>query len=377
MDKDKIRKHLDDAIEKQVPDVWDEVENRIHKAEESGYREKIVNPNNVSPLKKKKILYKRLSLAAAACLICIMTLTFTPVLAAIQEVYDKIFTSERIDDAGVRKALHAGLGQSLDQTYYDKEYDITVHFKSVLTDAKETKLLLTYQSDSTNLENYYIDLFEGVSSIQLITEDGQRQTLDNVGWGSDYYNSEENIKAEALSFESIKEYEGQEIRLEIEDLTIWDEGKGSVQTTWPLEFTLDESATSDRETVEVNKEFTFKNETYTIKHVEYSGLETRVVVTGSDIKPYIGPDGNKYHKRSKLERLFYNARKNDKELGYIVDEGKSGVFLESAGERVVPVFSKGEVESSLNEYIMFFAPVKDREDTILEVGDDSRIPLTE
>lgn len=80
----------------------------------------------------------------------------------------------------------------------------------------------------------------------------------------------------------------------------------------------------------------------------------------------------------KLEHQFLHARKNDKEFGYIVDEGKSGVFLvESAGEKVVPIFSKGEVESADDEYIMNFAPVKNRQDTVLEVGDDVRIPLTE
>ncbi|WP_404451833.1 DUF4179 domain-containing protein [Virgibacillus necropolis] len=376
MNKDQIRKHLDDAVEKQVPDVFDEIENKIHKAEKSGYRDKVVKPSNVSTLTKKRTLYKRLSLVAAACLICIMTVMYTPVLASLQGLYDKIFSSEHIDDAGVRTAIYEGLGQPIDQTYYDKKHDITVHFESVMTDDKETKLLLTYQSDSTDLKNYYIDLFEGVSSIELITENGQRQTLDNVGWGSEYYDSEENKKAEALSFESIKEYEGQNIRLEIKNLTIWDEGRGSVQTTWPIEFTLNKSATSDRKTVEVNKEFTFKDETYTVNKVEFSGLETRVVVSGSDIKPHIGPDGNRYHVLSKLEHQFLHARKNDKEFGYIVDESKSGVFLESAGERIVPIFSKGEVEGAPDEYIMIFAPVKDRQDTILEVGEDIKIPLT-
>ncbi|MFZ3579211.1 DUF4179 domain-containing protein [Virgibacillus sp. DJP39] len=376
MDNEKIRKHLVNAIEKKVPDVRNEIESKIQKAEQLESNDEFYKPRSLGNVNKKRSLYKRLSLAAVACLICIMTVTFTPVLASLEGLYDKIFSSEHIDDTGVRTAIHKGLGQPVDQTYYDEEHDITVHFESVMTDDKETKLLLTYQSDSTDLKNYYIDLFEGVSSIQLVTENGQRRTLDNVGWGSEYYDSEKNKKAEALSFESIKEYEGQKIRLEIKNLTIWGNERGSVETTWPLEFKLDESATSDRETVKVNKEFTFKNETYTIKQVEFSGLETRVVVSGSDIKPHIDENGNRYHVLSKLEHHFLNARKNDKKFGYIVDEGKSGVFLESAGEKVVPIFSKGEVEGAADEYVMIFAPVKDSKNSFLKVGEDIKIPLT-
>ncbi|MEC0275436.1 hypothetical protein [Peribacillus frigoritolerans] len=50
--------------------------------------------------------------------------------------------------------------------------------------------------------------------------------------------------------------------------------------------------------------------------------------------------------------------------------------MKSADEKVDPVFSKGEVEGAEDEYIMIFAPVKDRQDSILEVGDDIKIPLT-
>ncbi|AVR00977.1 DUF4179 domain-containing protein [Oceanobacillus sp. M65] len=330
-----------------------------------------------SPLNKKVAYYKRILIVAAICLTIVSTLTFTPALAAIQEVYNKIFTSEHIDDTGVRMAVISGKGQALDQTFYDKKYDITVHFDRVLTDDKETKLLLTYQSEETNLENHYIDLFEGVSSINLIVESGQKVPLDNVGWGSSYYDSKENKITEALSFASIKEYADQEIRLEIENLTIWnDSGMESLQTTWPLEFKLKPSAVSDRETVEVNKEFTFKGETYNIKQVEFSDLETRVVVTGSDTKLLTDESGMQYRVMSKLEHQFLNARKNSKEYGYSVDDEKSGVFLQSANEKIDPIFSKGEVEGAEDEYVMTFAPVEDRQGSILEVGEEIKIPLT-
>ncbi|MCG3420768.1 DUF4179 domain-containing protein [Oceanobacillus jordanicus] len=330
-----------------------------------------------SPLNKKVAYYKRILIVAAICLTIVSTLTFTPALAAIQEVYNKIFTSEHIDDTGVRMAVISGKGQALDQTFYDKKYDITVHFDRVLTDDKETKLLLTYQSEETNLENHYIDLFEGVSSINLIVESGQKVPLDNVGWGSSYYDSKENKITEALSFASIKEYADQEIRLEIENLTIWnDSGMESLQTTWPLEFKLKPSAVSDRETVEVNKEFTFKGETYNIKQVEFSDLETRVVVTGSDTKLLTDESGMQYRVMSKLEHQFLNARKNSKEYGYSVDDEKSGVFLQSANEKIDPIFSKGEVEGAEDEYVMTFAPVEDRQGSILKVGEEIKIPLT-
>ncbi|NRK74303.1 DUF4179 domain-containing protein, partial [Salmonella enterica subsp. enterica serovar Typhi] len=140
MKKDKILKHLDNAIEKQVPDVWDEIETQIHKAEKLGNGEKVVRLSNVSTQNKKVTLYKRISLAAVVGLIVAIMFTFTPVLATIQEVYDKIFSSKHIDDTGVRTAINLGNGQAVNQTFYDEKYDITVHFESVMTDDKETKL---------------------------------------------------------------------------------------------------------------------------------------------------------------------------------------------------------------------------------------------
>ncbi|MFD2924074.1 hypothetical protein [Halobacillus naozhouensis] len=303
------------------------------------------------------------------------TLVFIPSTAS-EKAEGNIFMSRHIDDAGVRAAVKSGQGQVLDQKYYDERYDITVHFKRVLTDDKETKLLLTYHSEEKNLKNYYIDLWEGVSKVNLIVGH-EKISLENVGWGSRYYSKTENTVYEALSFESIKEYEGQNIRLEIEDLTIWKNGgNGSVRTTWPLEFKLKPSATFAREKTEINKEFTFKGETYNIKQVEFSALETRVVVTGSDIKIYTDESGRQYEKRSKLEKLFLNPRETGKEYGYRANKKKAGVFLRSAGKKVVPIYSKEEVHDADN-YVMVFAPVKDRQNLILEVGEDIEIPLIE
>ncbi|ALX49473.1 DUF4179 domain-containing protein [Lentibacillus amyloliquefaciens] len=292
-----------------------------------------------------------------------------------QEVNDTIFSSKHIDDAGVRMTVKSGKGQVLDQTFYDKEHDIKVHFKRILTDDKETKLLVTYHSEEVNLKNYYIDLWEGVSKVNLIVGD-EKTSLKNVGWGSRYYSKKENKVYEALSFESIKEYEGQSIRLELENLTIWkNNGDGNVQTTWPLEFKLKPSATFDRETVEVNKEFTFKDETYNIKQVEFSALETRVVVTGPNIQIYTDESGRQYEKRSKLEEQFLNPREPGEEYGYKANKKKTGVFLRSAGKKVVPIYSKEEVHDEDN-YVMVFAPVMDRQNVLLEVGKDIEIPLT-
>jgi len=332
---------------------------------------------------KKGTVYKRLSITAAACLLAWSTFTFTPVVAAIQEMYDRIFSTQHIDDTGVRTAISNGNGQALDQTFYDEKNDITVNFEGVMTDDKETKLLLTFQSEQTDLENYFLDIFEGATKISLHDESGQKIPLPNVGWGSRYYDSNENKVAEALSFAPIKEFAGQNITLEIENITIYrdDEESGefkveSIETVWPLSFTLDQSAISDRETLEVNKEFEFEGKTYTIKQVEFSALETRVVVAGEDTKIQTDETGMKYRIMSKLEHQFLNARKIDKEDGYIVDEKKSGVFLKSAGERVDPIFSKGEVEGADDEYIMIFSQVKDRDDVVLEVGKDIAVSLT-
>jgi hypothetical protein len=76
-----------------------------------------------------------------------------------------------------------------------------------------------------------------------------------------------------------------------------------------------------------------------------------------------------YRVMSQLEHKLLNVRKIDENYGYFVDDKKSGVFLKSAGEKVEPIFSKGEVEGEEDEYIMIFAPVKDRQDCILEVGE--------
>jgi hypothetical protein len=291
-------------------------------------------------------------------------------------VSDKIFSSKHIDDTGLRTAINFGQSQSLNQTFYDKNNDITVLFDSVLTDDKETKLLFTYQSKKTNLKNYYVDIFEGVSSINLIVGGSKKIPLDNVGWGSRYYKSKENKVAEAESFESIKQYEGQELRLEIKNLTIYENGKTrSVKTIWPLSFKLDKSAVSERETVEINKEFDFENERYKIKEVEFSTFETRLVIAGTDTKLFTDENGEQYKGMSKLEKKLLAARKFDKEHGYTVDEKKSGVFLKSDGEKVEPIFSKGEVEGEDDEYLMIFAPVKNRQDCILEVGEDIKISL--
>ncbi|WP_408011405.1 hypothetical protein ACJROX_14570 [Pseudalkalibacillus sp. A8] len=292
------------------------------------------------------------------------------------EVYNSIFSSKHIDDAGVRAAIKMGHGQVLDQTFYDKQLDIKVNFERVMADDTETKLLLTFQSEKTTLKNYYLDIFEGKTSINLIVGD-KKIELDNVGWGSRYYDSEKNIVAEALSFESIKEYEGEDIRLEIKDLTVYDNSETQrVKTTWPLEFKINQSAISKRETIKVNKEFTFKNVNYKIRQVEFSPFETRIVVTGPDTKLLTDENGVQYQVKSKLELQYLNARKIDKEFGYIVNEKKSGVFLKSAGEKVIPIFSKGEMQGADDEYIMVFAPVKDHQDTALLVGDEIKIPLT-
>ncbi|RIW28696.1 DUF4179 domain-containing protein [Bacillus salacetis] len=326
---------------------------------------------------RKKSLYKRLSIIAASLIIVASSLTLTPVRAAIQEVYDKLFSSQHIDDSGVRTAVIAGEGQVLDQTFFDKNQSINVNFERVLMDDKETKLLLTFQSKKTDLKNVYIDLFEGESSINLLNGN-EKKKLDNVGWGSRYYDSKENKVVTALSFESLKDYEGKDIRLEIDTLTVWkDEGYEGIQTIWPLEFTVKPTAISERKTLELNKQFTYKGETYTVTRVEFSKLETRVVVTGSDTEILTDDSGMEYRVMSKLEHQFLNARKISKEYGYSVDEKKSGVFIASKGDRIDPVFSKGEVEGEKDEYIMIFGPVQGQNNAVLEIGDDVTIPLNE
>ncbi|GAA0441878.1 hypothetical protein GCM10008983_18710 [Lentibacillus halophilus] len=352
-----------------------DIPDELHDRAKSGVKKAKTETRRSKQAAGRPRFYKRLILVATVFLMIGSALSFTPALATVQQIYDQIFSSQHIDDTGVRMALKSGEGQILDQTYYDKKHDITVHFDRVLTDGKETKLLLTYQSDKTDLQNYYIDLFEGVSSINLIVGNEQKR-LDNVGWGSRYYNSEKNKVAEALSFDSIKNHEGQQISLEVEDLTIWRDGDGGeAQTTWPVEFKLKQSAISERESVTINKEFTFKDETYKIKHVEFSEMETRVVVTGSDIKAWT-ENGTKVRMMSKLEKQFLNPRENSKEYGYRADVEKSGVYLKSSGEKVDPIYSKGEVEGADNQFVMTFAPVKDRQKYILEVGEDIEIPLT-
>ncbi|MGP4062898.1 hypothetical protein [Halobacillus sp. H74] len=304
-----------------------------------------------------------------------LSLFFTPSKAS-EKSNGNIFTSGHIDDAGVRATVDSGKGQVLDQKYYDEKHDITIHFKRVLTDDKETKLLLTYHSEEKNLKDYYIDLWEGVSNVNLIIG-SEKKSLESVGWGSRYYSSKENKVYEALSFESIKGYKGQNIRLEVQDMTMWKkDGIGTLHTTWPLKFKLKPSATFDRETDLINKKFTFHGETYNIKQVEYSALETRVVVTGTDIKIYTDKNGKQYKKKSKIEKLFLNPRKTSGEHGYRADKNKMGIFLRSDGKKFMPIYSKEEVHESEN-YVMVFAPVNNQQNLKLEVGGGLTIPFTE
>ncbi|WP_456276877.1 DUF4179 domain-containing protein [Bacillus sp. AK128] len=333
---------------------------------------------------KNPTLYKRISIAAAVCIISVSALTFTPALAAIQEMYDKIFSSEHIDDRGLQAVLEEGHGQAINQTFYDEENDITVEFQSILTDSKETKLLVTYQSEKTDLENYSLNIFEGHTEVYVVDQDGGEKKLNHVGWGSRYYDKKENKVAQAMAFDSIEEFEGQSITLEMRNLTQYDySNTGStpfikIDTTWPLTFNLTNSYIAERETIELNKQFTFDNETYTIRQVEFSAFDTRVVVTGTDTGPYIEENtGEKFDVMSKLENQFLNARKFEKGYGYFVDESKSGVFLIAGGEKIEPIFNKNELPGPLGEYVLVFAPVKDSQGTILEVGDDLKIPITE
>jgi hypothetical protein len=315
--------------------------------------------------------------------VVLLTMLFCPLttqakqIREIKQSHDKIFMSKHIDDAGVRLAINQGLYQPVDRTFYDNKNDIKVYFESILTDDKETKLLLTFQSKKTNLKNYYVDNFEGDTKINLFVGNAQKKSLRCVGWGSRYYDSKENKVAKALSFESLKKYAGEKVQLEIENLTVYDSNNArKVQTIWPLDIKLDKSAILKREFREINKKFNFEKETYKIKKVEFSPLETRVVVIGSDTKLQMAENGSKYRVMSKLEHKLLNARKINKKYGYFVDDKKSGVFLKSAGEKVEPIFNKGEVEGTDDEYIMIFAPVKNRKDCVLEIGNDIKLPLT-
>ncbi|MGP4039253.1 DUF4179 domain-containing protein [Gracilibacillus sp. D59] len=376
MKRKEIRKYLNSSIEKQTPNTWDKIEAELHKSEKNNqFIQKVLQSHE--NIRKRR--YKKLSFTAATVLFAFILITFTPVIASLQGLYDKLFTSEHIDDPGIRIALEQGLGQSINETFYDKKNDITVQFQSIMADDKETKLLLTYQSDETNLENYYLDIFEGDTTIQLVDENGQKKQLDNVGWGSRYYDSANNKVVEALSFSSIKDHLGEEIGVVINNITIYDDQvTSSTQASWRLDFTLAKAAISDRTVMEVGEQFTFENETYTIERVEFSPLETRVVVSGSDIHYYTDENGETYEVFSKLEHQFLNARVIDKEDGYMVDYDKSGVFLTANGKKVEPNFSKGEIKlANGTEYVMVFAPVKEQENLILKVGEKTKIALEE
>ncbi|MDQ0220243.1 hypothetical protein [Peribacillus cavernae] len=41
--------------------------------------------------------------------------------------------------------------------------------------------------------------------------------------------------------------------------------------------------------------------------------------------------------------------------------------MKSAGEKADPIFSKGEVAGADDEYVMIFAPIKDRQDCVLKL----------
>ncbi len=69
-----------------------------------------VKKEKLEKISNKTSFIKR-SLTAAACIIGIVGLSFSPVGAAVKEAYDKIFESEKIDDPGLKAVLKDGHGQ--------------------------------------------------------------------------------------------------------------------------------------------------------------------------------------------------------------------------------------------------------------------------
>ncbi|PET68900.1 hypothetical protein CN514_09275 [Bacillus sp. AFS001701] len=64
MKKDKSLMHMKNAIEKQVPDVWEKIKINIENEERADLKE-IVIPTNNRTLKKSSVFYKRLSIVSS------------------------------------------------------------------------------------------------------------------------------------------------------------------------------------------------------------------------------------------------------------------------------------------------------------------------
>lgn len=208
MQKKEILNHLAYGIEKQVPDVWDEIKHKVHNVKDN---ENITNTicTNIYFMETKRNCSARMSIAAVACIIIIAILAFTPALAYIEAEIWKIHAN-LYNDIGIKNAINKGVGQIINKSYTDN--GITVRVDRIISDDNRTAILLAIESDIEKLKDATIDSIEITNQNDEIICDGgiMRHTYDN----------KKNIRRIVYYINSLNNYIGHDINLKINKINI-------------------------------------------------------------------------------------------------------------------------------------------------------------
>lgn len=203
MKRKEILNHLASGIQKQIPEVFDEIKNEIRDLEDNSYREDSLRSNICNSDKKRNRL-KKLSIATAACLTLLLTFTFTPARAYIENSISKIF-GNAYHDKGVSGAIDKGIGQVINQSHTDN--GVTVNINGIINDANRSVLLLSLNSQKTNLKDATID------SIQIMDRKGKSISTGGIMRYS--YDNKKNERKIVYSIEPLSSYLDKNIILKI------------------------------------------------------------------------------------------------------------------------------------------------------------------
>lgn len=207
MQKKEILNHLAAGIEKQVPNVWDEIYNKVHNVKDN--MSKIDTAyENIYCIKTKKNRLGRMAVAAA-CIVIIAILAFSPVPAHVETEIAKIL-GFLYNDKGINNAINKGLGQIINKSCTDK--GITVSIDGIISDDNRTAILLTIQGDTEKLKYATID------RIEITDKNGN--IISNGGIMRYSYDNNKSSRKIIYSIDSLNNYVGDSINIKINKINI-------------------------------------------------------------------------------------------------------------------------------------------------------------
>jgi hypothetical protein len=266
------------AVEKQVPDMWNDLKNVLQKEKSNDNNANVVCDKTYI-LNRKKLNIRKLLVEAAACIIIVTTLAFTPAFAYIQSGIGKLI-DKGYHDKGVNIAMENGFGQLIDQSATNN--GITVTIDGIISDQNRTAVLLSLYSEVNDLKD------STIGKIDITDENGK--VISNGGIMRHSYDSQNNCRKIVYSINSLNGFIGHNINVKINGInivfqyingnTVTENMKGN----WSFNFGLDKnSADNVTSDIKINKDFVFDNTAYNVKNVVFSPSETRVYIkTGYD-----------------------------------------------------------------------------------------------